>query len=431
MHEFKSVYSMVQALRPEHPVYCLRPSAVTIATRWFQDNFPGRVLFAVKTNPEFVHTVAAAGLQHFDVASIGEIELVHRIAPGARISFMHPVKSRDAIRRAYFQYGVRDFALDSEAELQKILEETSHAVDLNLFIRVSVCNRHSNHSLAGKFGISGKAAAKLIFLARQHAENLGICFHAGSQIMKPEAFRFAMQDVSQMIQKSGVIIDILDVGGGFPSIYPGLIPPPLDNYLKVIIDSFEESLVSETCELWCEPGRALVAEGACLVVKVELRKENDLYLNDGTYGGLFDAGHPGMVFPVRKIADDADSTIVTEMDEFIFFGPTCDSIDAMAGPFELPVNIAEGDYIEIDNMGAYSISMRTGFNHFDYCEQVIVDTAPPLSMYGQLEKEVPVTHVMKKAVPTRATQGKIKFSNHGNNIKPLLKGSKESSNDAV
>ncbi len=430
MHSFKSVYAMVHALRPEHPVYCLRPSAVTIATRWFLDNFPGRVLYAVKTNPDFVGTIAEAGLAHFDAASLGEIELVHRTAPHARISFMHPVKSRQAIRRAYFQYGVRDFSLDSEAELNKILEETRHADDLNLFVRLSVSNQHSKYSLAGKFGIAGKAAAKLLFKARQHADKLGICFHAGSQIMNPDAFRIAMHDVSQLIIRSSVIIDILDVGGGFPSVYPGMIPPPLEKYLKVITDSFEESLVSETCELWCEPGRALVAEGASLVVKVELRKDNDLYLNDGTYGGLFDAGQPAMVFPVHQIRPGATHTemnSVRQMDEFSFYGPTCDSIDAMPGPFELPADIAEGDYIEVDNMGAYSISMRTGFNHFNVCEQVIVDTQPRLSMYGQNEYEVPVTHVMKKHVPNDATATKTNTTSRDSNVKSLIK---ENSSDA-
>ena len=379
MHEFKSVYAMVKAMRPEHPVYCLRPSAVTVATHWFRDNFPGRVLFAVKTNPEFVATVAAAGLDHFDVASIGEIELVHSIAPRARMSFMHPVKSRQAIRRAYFDFGIRDFSLDSEAELDKILTETGDAKDLNLLVRITVSNKHSAHSLAGKFGISGTPAAKLLFRARQHAEKLGICFHAGSQLMNPSAFRHAMEDASALIRRSGVIIDIMDVGGGFPAIYPGLTPPPMAQFVQSITDSFETSLVSETCELWCEPGRALVAEGASLVVRVELRKDDALYLNDGTYGGLFDAGEPGMVFPVTKIS--AFDCAADEQQGFRFFGPTCDSIDAMSGPFMLPTDTDEGDYIEVDNMGAYSVSMRTGFNHFNAFETVIVDTAPALSMY--------------------------------------------------
>jgi ornithine decarboxylase len=323
-----------------------------------------------------------------------------------------------AIRRDYFELVIRDFSVDTEVEMDKILTESEEADDLNLFVRISVSNRHSNYSLAGKFGTSGKQAARLLFRARQHADKLGICFHAGSQLMNPEAFRIAMHEASQLIIKSGVIIDILDVGGGFPSVYPALVPPPLENYLQVIADSFEESMVSETCELWCEPGRALVAEGASLVVKVELRKGNALYLNDGTYGGLFDAGQPAMVFGVRKIsAFDNDAP----MAEFSFYGPTCDSIDYMPGPFTLPEDIAEGDYIEVDNMGAYSVSMRTGFNHFNQVSQCVVDTVPSLSLYQGKAAET----LLPRTV--RAPRGNLQNRKPGVNVKAMIK---ETNHDA-
>jgi len=366
-------------MRPEHPVYCLHPRAVTVATNWFLGNFPGRVLFAVKTNPYFVDTLSAAGLQHFDVASLGEIELIHAKAPNARMSFMHPIKSRLSIRRAYFEFGIRDFALDCEAELDKILEETGNAKDLNLFVRLSVSNRHSCLDLSGKFGTAGKPAARLLLKARQVASKLGICFHAGSQLMRPEAYSDAMEVVSKLIRSSGVIIDILDVGGGFPSIYPDMAPPPLDDFVNTIVERFEEMPVSETCELWCEPGRALVAEAASLVVKVEMRKNNTLYINDGTYGGLFDAGHPGFIFPVSPIRQCTSKR--NAVSKFSFYGPTCDSLDFMPGPFVLPSDIGEGDYIEIGNLGAYSMQLRTEFNGFDHIELVGVEEGPLMSMY--------------------------------------------------
>jgi ornithine decarboxylase len=380
MQKFITSNAMVCAMRPEHPVYCLHPRAVTIATSWFLDNFPGRVLFAVKTNPFFVDTISAAGLQHFDVASLGEIELIHAKVPGARMSFMHPVKSRVSIRRAYFEFGIRDFALDCEAELTKILEETQHANDLNLFVRLSVSNRHSRLDLSGKFGISGKPAAKLLLKARQAAMRLGICFHAGSQLMRPEAYADAMEVVSKLIRSSGVIIDVLDVGGGFPSIYPDMTPPPLADFIAKISESFEQMPVSETCELWCEPGRALVAEAASLVVKVEMRKNNTLYINDGTYGGLFDAGHPGFKFPITPVRPHAPVT--DSLGKFSLYGPTCDSLDFMPGPFILPADIGEGDYLEIGNLGAYSMQLRTEFNGFDRTELVDIAEGPLLSMYG-------------------------------------------------
>lgn len=380
MQQFITTHAMVCAKRPEHPVYCLRPDAVTVASRWFLDNFPGRVLFAVKTNPHFVDTIAAAGLQHFDVASINEIGLVHARCPGARMSFMHPVKSRHSIRRAYFEFGIRDFALDCEAELDKILEETGCARDLNLLVRISVSNRHSRMQLAGKFGIAGKSAARLLLKTRQAAQRLGICFHAGSQLMRPDAYAEAMNIAAQLIRKSGVIIDILDVGGGFPSIYPDLKPPPLADFVRRIDECFEQMPVSETCELWCEPGRALVAEAASLVVRVELRKNNTLYINDGTYGGLFDAGSMGFSYPVSHIRTRPGAA--RAMEEFSFFGPTCDSVDYMPGPFMLPANIAEGDFVEIGGLGAYSMQLRTDFNGFNQVELVEVEEGPQLSLYG-------------------------------------------------
>ena len=380
MRQYISTYALACAIQPEHPIYCLRPDAVTVATRWFLDNFPGKTLFAVKTNPYFVDTIAAAGLQHFDVASLAEIELVHSRFPAARLSYMHPVKSRLSIRRAYFEFGVRDFALDCEAELSKILQETGNAQDLNLFVRLSVSNRHSCLKLAGKFGISGKAASRLLLKSRQAAQRLGICFHAGSQLMQPNAYSDAMKVVSNCIRTSGVIIDVLDVGGGFPSIYPDLAPPPLQDFVNRIAEAFEEMPVSETCELWCEPGRALVAEAASLLVRVDLRKQNSLYINDGTYGGLFDAGQPGFCFPVAAIRSETFNG--ANQQAFSFFGPTCDSIDFMPGPFMLPADIEEGDYIEIGGLGAYSMQLRTKFNGFDQFDLVEVTDAPLMSMYG-------------------------------------------------
>lgn len=380
MPQFRSTYAMACAAQPEFPVYCLRPAAVNTATRWFLNNFPGRTLFAVKTNPYFVPTVAAAGLSHFDVASIAEIEDVARQVPGARMSFMHPVKSRLSIRRAYFEFGIRDFSLDCEAELEKILEETRGARDLNLFVRLQVSNRHSCMSLAGKFGITGAAASRLLLRTRQAAAELGICFHAGSQLMSPKAYVEAMEEVANHIRRSGVIIDILDVGGGFPSVYPHSSPPPLADFVNAITAVFDTMPVSETCELWCEPGRALVAEAASLVVRVELRKGTALYINDGVFGGLFDAGQPQFIYPTQVLKPQEH--LSAKLQEFSFFGPTCDSADYMPGPFLLPADIQEGDYIEIGGLGAYSMQLRTEFNGFYQKELVEVEDGPLLSMYG-------------------------------------------------
>src|SRR5690606_34066868 len=112
----------------------------------------------------------------------------------------------------------------------------------------------------------------LLPLTRRVAERLCVCFHVGSQTMAPKAYRSALDLVQKAIVRSGVIVDVLDVGGGFPSLYPGMEPPPLDAYIREIEQRFESMLTREDCELWCEPGRALSAEAVSLVVRVEKRR---------------------------------------------------------------------------------------------------------------------------------------------------------------
>jgi ornithine decarboxylase len=362
---------LVRSRPVEAPVVCTRPDRLARASRWFQDNFPGESFYAVKANPAdwVIDGLYASGVRAFDVASIPEIELIAQRCPGARIAFLHPVKNREAIRRAYFEFGVRIFALDSEAELRKIVEVTGGARDLVLIVRLCVSNDGALFSLAGKFGAPAHEAASLIRRTRAVAAELGVCFHVGSQCMVPEAYASAMRDTSRIIAEAGVTVDIVDVGGGFPSLYPGMTPPPMVDYARAIETAFESMMVLENAELWCEPGRALVAEAESLLVRVELRKDRALYLNDGAYGALFDAAHAKWPFPVRMIR--AEGEPAAETAGFRFFGPTCDSLDVMPGPFELPVDIEEGDFIEIGQIGAYGVALSTRFNgvgDFDYAQ---------------------------------------------------------------
>jgi ornithine decarboxylase len=373
---------MVHELRPAMPVHCLRPATIANAAKWFVKQFPGDVVYAVKTNPDAraLATIARAGVRHFDVASLAQIKQVAEHVPGAHMYFMHPVKSREAIHGAYFTYGIRDFSLDSHDELQKILEVTNHADDMNLFVRLSMPNNQAAYSLSGKFGVPLEQAPSLLMAARKASAKLGVCFHVGSQCMNPDAYALAIQMVADLLQATDVRLDVLDIGGGFPSIYPGMTPPPLGNYMKAIKKAVKSQPMLSQCQLLCEPGRALVAEGGSVVVRVELRKGNMLYINDGTYGSLFDAGTPGFVFPVRAIRPAGG--LSTKIAEFGFFGPTCDSVDSMRGPFTLPDDIREGDWIEIGQLGAYSATMRTNFNGFYSDETVEVADKPMLSIFG-------------------------------------------------
>jgi ornithine decarboxylase len=357
---------------------------VSVAAAWFRDNFPGEVLYAVKANPSpwVLDALWAAGQRWFDVASEAEVNLIASRFPEATMAFMHPVKSRKAIERAYIQ-GVRIFSLDCEAELEKIVASTFGAKDLTLVVRLACSNKDAGYALTGKFGVSEDDAPALLQKARAHADNLGVSFHVGSQCMSPSAYRDAMEMASRVIREAGVTIDIVDVGGGFPSAYPGMTPPDLSLYVDVIDEAFEDMPVLMNADLWCEPGRALVAESTSILARVELVKDGALYINDGSYGNLFDAAHCKWPFPVKAHRAEGDFD-AEDTAEFKLYGPTCDSIDTMEGPFVLPADIKEGDYIEIGMLGAYGVAMQTRFNGYGETETHVVEEAPWTSMYGEI-----------------------------------------------
>ena len=394
MHKHHSALGLATALRPVLPVTLLRPHAATRAARFFAEKFPGKSLYAVKANPspDLLKVLWEAGVTHYDVASLGEVRLVAATLPEATLCFMHPVKAEEAIAEAYFDYGVKTFSLDTIEELEKIQRATRNASDLNLLVRLRVSSDHSKLSLASKFGADPTEVKPLLMAARQASDALGLCFHVGSQAMSPAAYAEAMQRVRAAIVEAAVTVDIVDVGGGFPSWYPGMEPPALETYFEVIHRSFEDLPISYSAELWCEPGRALCAEYASVLVRVEKRRGSELYINDGAYGALFDAAHIGWRYPVRLVREEASDT--KDM-AFSFYGPTCDDLDHMAGPFELPADIQAGDYIEVGMLGAYGCAMRTGFNGFGVEDRVIVDDEPMASLYTDVPERERTSNVIQ------------------------------------
>jgi ornithine decarboxylase len=384
--------------RPVQPVTLLRPHAAQRAARFFVEKFPGRSIYAVKANPspDLLRILWDSGITHYDVASIAEVRLVANTLPEATLCFMHPVKAEEAIAEAYHEHGVRTFSLDTMDELEKIVRATARegvpASDLNLCVRLRVSSDHSKLSLASKFGAEPGETRALLFAARQAADALGICFHVGSQAMSTAAYAEAMSRVRGAIVDAAVTVDIVDVGGGFPSTYPGMEPPPLETYFEVIHKAFESLPVSYSAELWCEPGRALCAEYASVLVRVEKRRGDELYINDGAYGALFDAAHIGWRFPVKLVRGRESEA--KDM-AFSFYGPTCDDLDHMAGPFMLPADVAAGDYVEIGMLGAYGCAMRTGFNGFGSDLKTVVEDEPMATLYGEGAREVARNNVVK------------------------------------
>ena len=395
MDVFTSATELLRRRRPERPVLALRPHAARRAADWFLANFPGRVLYAAKANDAtpIIDALVDAGIRAFDVASLVEIERLAKV-PGAELFFMNPVKSRAAIMRAYREFGVRSFAFDSGEELDKIVAETEGAEDLTLFLRVACPNTHSLIPLEGKFGVSSHEAPGLLLRARQIARRLGVTFHVGSQAVVPAAFGEALRQIGQLIVTSGVMVDAVDIGGGFPSRYPHSDPPELGLFMEEILRAADELAVKHSCELLCEPGRALVAEAESVIIRVDARRGNALYVNDGAYGTLFDAAYCGFRFPARLVATSRRK--MKPVAEFSLYGPTCDSSDYLRGPFVLPDSIREGDYIEIGQIGAYGRVLANHFNGFgDYDEAILTDE-PMLSMYTA-SPETPSMPVLKAA----------------------------------
>ena len=270
MQKFKSVEELVNQLKPTRPVYCIRKKSILSASKFFQDKFPGKILYAVKTNPnkEVLKTIIKSGIKQFDVASVEEIKTIKDLDQNLQCSYMHTVKSRESIKKAYFDYGVKDFSIDTKEELIKILDTTNRAKDLNLFVRVSVSNEHAEIDLSKKFGALTSESMGLLRLAKANSKKVGLSFHVGSQCMHPISYAKGISEIGNIIKRTKIVPNYINIGGGFPTIYPDLVPQSLESYFEEIKNSLAKLKLEKMPEILCEPGRAIVAESGSTVVKV-------------------------------------------------------------------------------------------------------------------------------------------------------------------
>ena len=361
---------IVLKARPAKPLYVFFPNIIERNAKAFLDIFPGKPLYAVKTNPDgsVLRVLGRAGIKAFDVASLAEIQLVKSLFPRSELHFMHPVKMPEDIRAAYFDYGVRHFVLDHEEELFKIMRETELAQDLSLTVRVAMPkNEKALIDFSSKFGASFTQAMDLLQKCRPVSQMLGMSFHVGTQTTDARAYARAISYCARILEASDVEIDTLNVGGGFPVLYDGDVNIcDVADCVHAIQSTLEKHKLTHI-GLIAEPGRVLVADGAKLVTRVELRKDDILYINDGVYGGLFDAAKwVGTRYPVSAISCDRPFDGKTRA--FKLAGPTCDSLDMMEGPFMLPHDIGIGDWVVFDKAGAYSQALRSDFNGFGHAD---------------------------------------------------------------
>lgn len=364
LDSFPSAAALVRARRPSRPVYCLYPRLMRAMARRFVGGFPGHVLFAVKANPDprVLEELHGAGVRQFDTASLEEIALVRTLLPDARCYFMAPSKLVGAAEAAYRDYGVRDFVADHDSEVARLLTVTGP--DATIHIRMKAHSEESIYELSSKFGAEEAETAALLQQVAAAGRRPGLAFNVGSMCLHPDAYRRAIAAAGQVAAESGVEIASLDVGGGFPSPYPGLEVPPPEAFFAAVEEAAGAAGLPADCSLLCEPGRALVAEGQSLIVQVILVKGDQAFLNDGIYGSLSEPGASKRLvsFPVAAIRPDGD--FADETRDFAIAGPTCDASDVLPVRFALPADIRVGDWIEVGLLGAYSNALRTRFNGF-------------------------------------------------------------------
>ena len=359
---FRSPESMVEALQPSEPIYCVRYQNIRKIAKRFLSGFSGEVLYAVKCNAEehVLGTLFNSGIRHFDVASLTEIRLIKTLFEGAHVYFMHPIKSRKAIRSAYYEYGVRHFSVDHVSELNKITESLTDRAGIVIVIRIAVENLGAKYELSSKFGADIESALDLIKKVTEQKFSYGVAFHVGSQCTNPEGYKHGLNRVGEVLSQVSKRPVCIDIGGGFPVDYVNSKGPPLETYFAAIQDGVAGLRLSEPCQLLCEPGRALAADGESIVVQVHLRKGDSIYLNDGLYGSMIEEKY-GLRLPIRMVKS---RTFSNTLRSYVAYGPTCDALDVYPARLELPEDLQEGDWIEFGLIGAYSAACRTQFNGF-------------------------------------------------------------------
>jgi ornithine decarboxylase len=379
IEKYADARKVSQALQPEAPVFLFSRSQLQSKARTFSKGFPGTVSFAVKSNPsaEVIATLAGAGMTHWDVASVQEMAAVRAAAPRAVFHYHNPVKSRREIAEAYRQYGCRRFAVDCREELAKIAEIAGADPEVEIAVRFVLPRERASsaHDFSTKFGAPEHVAVALL----QGAASLGyrplLTFHPGSQSREPQTYVRHIEAAARIAGTAGIRLSRLNVGGGFPADYPNSKGGPLEIFFHTIGQAVTRSFgAGLEPELECEPGRGLVATCMSLLTRVKLvcSDGDDIFINDGVYGGLMEFMQvPELQPPFRAIRGGA--LLEGPMKAWKVFGPTCDPLDVLPHRLDLPADLRDEDYIEFGTLGAYGLATSTMFNGYGGHRIVPVD----------------------------------------------------------
>jgi ornithine decarboxylase len=348
--------------------YVFNETRLAAVTAEFTEHFPGRVLYAVKANPlpEVLCSVVSAGVAGFDVASLAEARLVRATVPRARSWFMHPAKSRRDIEQTFRDLGVRDYVVDCEAELRKLLDVLpSQDPELRVYVRFTSSPSSAIFDLNSKFGASPAEARRLLNLVNAQSRwTTGLSFHTGSQTMVVDPYLQSIRIAADIVESASSKPVALDIGGGFPGHYLNIPYHSPKVMLSEITELVRGTRVLKGVELLCEPGRALVHDSMSLFCRVTLRKGEALYCGAGIYNGLLSA-HQHLQLPAR-VWRGGSPIESKERQDFTIFGPTCDSMDRLGFSYSLPKSLDEGDWLEFQHAGAYSETVRCSFNGFSF-----------------------------------------------------------------
>lgn len=367
---YADALAVAGAMQPEEAVFCFSADTLKARLASFTAGFPGTVSFAVKSNPSkhVAAALAAAGLAHWDVASVHEMALVHSVSPGAVFHYHNPVKSRREIFDAYHKFGCRRFAVDAREEVAKIAEIVGDDSSVELAVRFVLPRERANaaHDFSTKFGAPEHIAVELLQDIVRRGYVPVMTFHPGSQSRDPAVYARHIEAAARIARAAGVHVGTLNVGGGFPISYPLSQPAPLEDFFRVIAEATRRHFGKGAgSRLECEPGRGLAASSMSLLTRIKLvcSDGDDIFLNDGVYGGLMEFMQvPELQPPHRAIR--GGKVLDGPTKPWKVFGPTCDPLDVLPAKLNLPVSIRDEDFIEFGTLGAYGIATATSFNGY-------------------------------------------------------------------
>ncbi len=359
----------VTRMQPDQPVLCFAPDVLQATARRFIDGFAGLVTYAVKANddPAVLANLVAAGIEAFDVASPAEMARVRAVKGDAVLHYHNPVRSGAEIA-AGVRYGIASWSVDCPQELAKLAEVPRAGTEIAVRLRLPVTG--AAYDFGEKFGADPEAAVMLLQEAQAMGFAVSLTFHPGTQCADPEAWAVYVEAAAEVAARAGVRLRRLNVGGGFAAHRAGAAPD-----IEAIFVRIHEALQvfgADRPALVCEPGRAMVSEAFTAVFRVKaLRRDGAVFLNDGIYGALAewrDIGAPGRI----RVRAPEGAVREGALCDRVVFGPTCDSLDRLPEPLVLPRDMAEGDYLLVSGMGAYTAAIATGFNGYGRHDVVTV-----------------------------------------------------------